>query len=622
MRKARMAVAMVAGLTVILSGAGSAKAQSSPVSKILGYKPRQEGVNYSIPTTQEQAECKVEVVKGSRAGSTGWLLRDPQGRPLRLISNTKGDPDKKPDLWAYYLDGIEVYREIDSHHLGKVDQYRWLNAGGTKWGIDFNADGKIDNWKIISPEEVSQEVLQAVIHSDFNRLQALWITDAEIKELELPAAEASRIHNFQKQAQGKFNATVAKLTDLGSQTHWLRLEAGLPQCVPADDTTLKQDLIKYQKAAVLYENNGKHDWLPIGEIIQVGSAWRIIDAPTLSGPGGGDMAAADPEVQKLLEELGKLDAAPPHSSDIPGPNPAIVRYNLQRADLLRKILAKVKADERDQWLRQLADCYSAAAQSSPEDDKSAYQKLVELEQQVGKDQSGGLTAAYVTFREMQADYAVKLAKGPEIAKVQEQWLGRLAKFVQDYPNGEDTPDALLQLGMVSEFMNKEIEAKNWYQQLVKNFSEKKPLADKAQGAIKRLELEGKVLELTGSTPAGSHFDISSLRGKVVVVYYWASWNQQSIGDFARLREMLRTYGPRGLELVCVNFDNSPPEAGSPLAGAPGLQVFQPGGLEGPLATQYGIMVLPNLFLTGKDGRVVSRTVQISTLEDEIKKLIK
>jgi hypothetical protein len=616
-----MAAGLLAGLALVLSGTGSVRAQSSPVAKILGYKPRQEGVNYGIPTPQEQADCKVEVVKGSRPGSTGWLLRDPQGRPLRLIFNMKGDPDKKPDLWAYYLDGVEVYREIDSRHLGKVDQYRWLNTAGSKWGIDFNGDGKIDTWKVISPEEVSQEVLQAVIHNDMNRLQALWITDAEIKELELPAVEATRIHNLQKQAASKFNATVAKLSDLGPQTHWLRLEAGLPQCLPADQNGLKQDVIKYQKAAVLYETSGKHDWLPIGEIIQVGPAWRIIEAPTLSGPGG-DVAATDPEVQKLLEELGKLDITPPRTPDNPGPNPAIVRYNLQRADVLQRIIAKAKSDERDQWVRQLADCYSAAAQSSPEDDKSAYQKLVELEQQVAKDQPASSTAAYVTFREMQADYAVKLAKGPDIAKVQEQWLGRLANFVKDYPAGEDTPDALLQLGMVSEFMNKEIEAKNWYQQLVKNFSEKKPLADKAQGAIKRLELEGKVLELTGSTPAGSHFDISSLRGKVVVVYYWASWNQQSIGDFARLREMLRTYGPRGLELVCVNFDNSPPEAGSPLAGAPGLQVFQPGGLEGPLATQYGIMVLPNLFLTGKDGRVVSRTVQISTLEDEIKKLIK
>jgi glutathione peroxidase-family protein len=130
------------------------------------------------------------------------------------------------------------------------------------------------------------------------------------------------------------------------------------------------------------------------------------------------------------------------------------------------------------------------------------------------------------------------------------------------------------------------------------------------------------MELAGSALNGSHFDVNTLRGKVVVIYYWASWNQQSIGDFARLREMLRTYNSRGLELVCVNCDNSPPEQGSPLASAPGTQLFQPGGLEGPLTTQYGIMVLPNLFLVGKDGQVVSRTVQIATLEDEIRKLLK
>jgi hypothetical protein len=53
-----------------------------------------------------------------------------------------------------------------------------------------------------------------------------------------------------------------------------------------------------------------------------------------------------------------------------------------------------------------------------------------------------------------------------------------------------------------------------------------------------------------------------------------------------------------------------------------VQLYQPGGLESPLARQYGIMVLPNLFLVGKDGKVVSRTVQMSNLEDEVKKLMK
>ena len=52
---------------------------------------------------------------------------------------------------------------------------------------------------------------------------------------------------------------------------------------------------------------------------------------------------------------------------------------------------------------------------------------------------------------------------------------------------------------------------------------------------------------------------------------------------------------------------------------PGVHLYQSGGLEGKLGTYYGIQVLPNLFLVGKDGKVISRTIQINGLEDEIKK---
>ena len=46
------------------------------------------------------------------------------------------------------------------------------------------------------------------------------------------------------------------------------------------------------------------------------------------------------------------------------------------------------------------------------------------------------------------------------------------------------------------------------------------------------------------------------------------------------------------------------------------------GLEGRLATDFGVMGLPNLFLVGKDGKVVSRNAQINGLDDEVKKLLK
>ena len=259
--------------------------------------------------------------------------------------------------------------------------------------------------------------------------------------------------------------------------------------------------------------------------------------------------------------------------------------------------------------------------SSPEGDRTGYDRLLELEKQVAKDQAGSQVAAYITFREMQADFASRPSKGVDSAVTQEQLLKRLAKFVEDYPQGEDTPDALIQLGMVSELMGKETEAKNWYKQLVKNHPDKKAFVDKAEGALRRFELEGKTLELTAPTSNGSRFDITSLHGKVVIVYYWDRSNQQSIGDFARMRELLRQYGAKGLELVCINLDNSPPLAGGNESG-PGTQIAQAGGLDSPLANQYGIVVLPTMFLVGADGKVVSRTVQIATVEDEIKKLLK
>jgi hypothetical protein len=475
---------------------------------------------------------------------------------------------------------------------------------------------------MISAEEVSQELLQAVLTNDFARFQALWITDAEMKSLELPAAEIARVQAQQKQAAKKFQTVRAKFAELGSDTHWVRLEAGLPQCLPGGSGGLSQDIVKYSKAAVLYESNKKPDWLQIGDLIQVGSAWRIIDGPSLGSPGDAQTAAGDPESQKLMDELGAIDKMAPKETGTPGPNAEVVRFNLQRADILQRIAAKAKLEERDQWLRQEADCFNAATLSSPEGDHSSYDKLLDLEKQVAKDQPGSQVAAYITFREMQADFALRPNKSSESAKTQEQLLERLAKFVQDYPQGEDTPDALIQLGMVSELMGKETEAKNWYKQLVKNHPDKKSFVDKAEGALRRFELEGKPFELTASLANGTRFDIGNLRGKVVIVYYWDRSNQQSIGDFARLRELLRVYGAKGLELVCINLDNSPPLAESAPVSAPGTQIAQAGGLESALANQYGIVVLPTMFLVGQDGKVVSRTVQIATVEDEVKKLVK
>src|SRR5438132_1236700 len=147
MAKARTGAGL---LTACLLLGGGATAWATPtVTQMLDIRPKQPGVNYSTPKPEVLEACKVELVTGPKRGSTGWLLRAPQGRALRRFFDTNGPtptaPKGKVNVLSYYLDGVEVYRETDSNLNGKIDQYRWLNGAGMKWGVDVNEDGKIDS---------------------------------------------------------------------------------------------------------------------------------------------------------------------------------------------------------------------------------------------------------------------------------------------------------------------------------------------------------------------------------------------------------------------------------------------------------------------------------------------
>jgi len=616
--------AKLGGMAALLGGAVTAQADPT-VPQMLAFKPTQATVDISTPTQQQYASCKVELIKGKTKGS-GWELKDSNGSLRRFVDS---NGDDRIDQWCYFKDGVEVYRELDTNGNGKADQIRWLNNGGSKWAVDTNEDGVIDGWRSISTEEVSQEVLEAVTSGNFAKIQALMITEAEIKALDLQGAEAKRVREAVAAAQKKFEETSSKLK--GQKLNWLHLETSLPQAIPASETNGSVDRVVHTRGTILYETNGKSDWLQTGQMVQVGSVWKLTEAPYIGaainsgGNGsenGGTNIQDNPKLAKLIEELTDLDKKPPQPSATPGPNPELVSYNLKRADLLEKIVAEVKAKDREQWIRQVADSLSTAAQNSAATEKSALDRLTRLEKQIVEAMPGSNLAAYITFREMQAAYAMQLMD-KDFEKVQKTWVERLTTFVTTYPKAEDTPDALLQLGMVNEFLGKEVEAKKWYEQLVKDFADK-PQGVKGIGAKKRLEAEGKPMELNGSQLGGGTFAMGKIAGKVAVIYYWASWNQQCVGDFAKLKLLLDTYGSKGVEVVCVNLDTTAEEATTFLkrVPAPGIQVHEDNGLESKLATDYGVMVLPHVFLVDKDGKVLSRTVQVNNIEDEVKKLVK
>src|SRR5580704_12341299 len=105
------------------------------------YVSRQEDMDYGKPSPEEQKACTMKLIVGDRPNSSGWLLLDPQGRPLRRFFDSNGD--RNIDVWSYFKDGLEVYREYCISVTSNADQlplapnhFRWLSTGGSKWGVD------------------------------------------------------------------------------------------------------------------------------------------------------------------------------------------------------------------------------------------------------------------------------------------------------------------------------------------------------------------------------------------------------------------------------------------------------------------------------------------------------
>ncbi|NBX29656.1 hypothetical protein EBR04_04280, partial [bacterium] len=132
---------LAAGIAAAIAcGAAATSAAAPSVEEALALQPKQKGVDYDRPTADEakRATMGQDTVDGVAA----LVVRGPAGEVLRAFADTNGN--RVVDRWSYFKNGVEVYRDIDSDHDTKVDQSRWLNSGGSRWGLDPDGNGTLD----------------------------------------------------------------------------------------------------------------------------------------------------------------------------------------------------------------------------------------------------------------------------------------------------------------------------------------------------------------------------------------------------------------------------------------------------------------------------------------------
>jgi len=121
---------------------------------------------------------------------------------------------------------------------------------------------------------------------------------------------------------------------------------------------------------------------------------------------------------------------------------------------------------------------------------------------------------------------------------------------------------------------------------------------------------------------GAAFTLSSLKGKVILLNFWATWCTYCRKEIPDLIQLTQEYKNNGLEIVGIALEKNP-DGIKEFVDEKGINYAIVVG-DNELAERYNIRGIPATFIIDRNGNLVQKysgMVKKEILETEIKKLI-
>lgn len=123
--------------------------------------------------------------------------------------------------------------------------------------------------------------------------------------------------------------------------------------------------------------------------------------------------------------------------------------------------------------------------------------------------------------------------------------------------------------------------------------------------------------------SGDTLKLSSLKGKVVLLDFWASWCGPCRSANKDIVKLYSKFKDKGFEVFSVSLDDniSAWEKAVKKDKITWQQVNENGGWQANTARQWYIEALPTTFLIGKDGKLLAMDLSEKQLEKALKDLL-
>jgi thiol-disulfide isomerase/thioredoxin len=149
------------------------------------------------------------------------------------------------------------------------------------------------------------------------------------------------------------------------------------------------------------------------------------------------------------------------------------------------------------------------------------------------------------------------------------------------------------------------------------------LAKAATARILKEQLIGQPVSFRFTATDDSSIDTSELRGKVVLVDFWASWCPDCIREMPAVRRSYQKYKDKGFAVIGISLDKDAQALANFVAKKliPWPQYFDGKGWENDFAIKYGVQEIPEMWLINQRGELVSTDISVEKLEQRIEQLL-